>query len=321
MVDETETHGWSAVSDPRELGGSLDDIRAFGSVVEFGSITAAASERGETKGGISRRVTRLEQRLGTTLLARRPRAVSVTEEGLAFYAKAREALSLLSDAVESASEAHSVPQGHLRVTAPVDFGLELLPPIISRFRRRYPQITVDLLLTSSALDLTTHRIDLALRASGRLPDMDYRATLLASFDVCLYATPAYLAERGEPREPQELSGHDLIVARDLMDPASVSLTNRGRVERIALKPAVQTGELASVFRIVLADGGIGPVPDVVATNAVKDGRLRVLLPHWTVSRACLHAITVAGRKAPARVRVFKLFMREELAGLGAATNG
>lgn len=308
------------MSDPQEIGGSLDDLRAFCAVVEFGSITAAAGERDETKGGISRRVTRLERRIGTTLLARRPRAVSVTEEGLAFYSKVREALALLSDAAESASNAQSEPQGHLRVTAPVDLGLELLPLIISRFRRRYPQITVQLLLTSSALDLTTHRIDLALRASSELPDMDYRAAPLASFDVRLYATPTYLAERGEPQEPHNLSGHDLVVASDLMDATVMPLTSRGHVEHVAVKPVVQTGELASVFHIVLADGGIGPVPDVVAATALEDGRLRAVLPDWTVRSARLHAITIAGRKAPARVRVFKEFMREELAGLGAVTS-
>lgn len=317
MVDQSETRT-ATVADPQELGGSLDDIRAFCAVVDFGSISAAARVLGETKGGVSRRVTRLERRLGTTLLARRPRAVSPTEEGVAFHAKAGAALALLDDAAEAASEAHSLPQGHLRLTAPVDLGLELLPTAISVFRRRYPQITVELLLTSSALDLTTHRIDLALRASSELPDMGYRATPLASFDVRLYATSAYLAERGEPQSPAELAGHDLIVARDLIGTAAVSLSSGRRTERVAVRPAVQTDELASVARIVLAGGGIGPVPDVVAAPALQDGRLQAVLPRWRVSTARLYAITVAGREAPARVRLFKEFLRERLAGLGAA---
>ncbi|MEX1081036.1 MAG: LysR substrate-binding domain-containing protein [Halofilum sp. (in: g-proteobacteria)] len=319
MVYVSETEGLAKVADPRDLGGSLADIRAFCTVVDFGSVSAAARELGETKGGISRRVTRLERRLGTALLARRPRAVSATEEGLAFHAKAREALALLGDAAEAASEARSIPQGHLRVTAPIDLGLELLPSIITRFRQRYPQITVELLLTSSALDLATHRIDLALRAGSELPDMDYRAVPLVSFDVCLYAAPAYLAARGEPHEPRDLAGHDLILARDLMGTNGVSLHSRGRIERVAARPAVQTDELASVSRMVLAGGGIGPVPDVVAAPAVEEGRLRAVLPRWTISSARLHAITVAGREAPARVRVFKEFVREQLTGLGAET--
>lgn len=317
MVDDPEI----TAAAPRGFGGSIEDIRAFCAVVDYGSISAAARELGETKGGISRRVTRLERRLGTTLLARRPRAVSPTEEGLGFHAKASAALTLLGDAAEAADEARVLPRGHLRLTAPVDLGLELLPAAISDFRRQYPQITVELLLTSSALDLTTHRIDLALRASAGLPDMEYRAAPLVNFDVRLYATPAYLAERGEPQSPEDLAGHDVIVARDLMGTAAVSLSNGRRSERIAVRPAVQTDELASVARIVLADGGIGPVPEVAAAPAVRDGRLQAVLPRWIVSNAHLYAITIAGRGAPARVRLFKEFLRERLAGLGASTPG
>ncbi len=318
MVKEMETKSEVAGRHTREFGGSLDDIRAFCAVVEFGSISAAARALSESKGGISRRVARLEKRLGAALLARSPRAVSVTEEGLAFHAKSREALTLLGDAAEAVNDARSVPRGHLRVTAPIDFGLDLLPPIIGRFRRQHPQITVELLLSSSALDLTAHRIDLALRASSELPDMEYRAVPLVGFDIHLYAAPGYLAERGEPQVPRDLSGHDLVIARDLMGFSSITLTGGGKVEHVPLKPAVETGELASVSRIVLAGGGIGPVPDVVAIAAVEDGRLRTVLPRWTVGSARLHAITVAGREAPARVRVFKDFVRQQLTGLGAA---
>lgn len=320
MVVETETDsGQASRRHEHEFGGSLDDIRAFCAVVEFGSITAAARALSESKGGISRRVTRLEKRLGTALLARRPRAVSVTEEGLAFHAKGREALKLLGDAAEAINDARSVsPRGHLRVTAPIDIGLDLLPPIIARFRRQHPQITVELLLSSSALDLTTHRIDLALRASSELPDMEYRAVPLVDFDVHLYATPEYLAAHGEPDLPRDLWAHDLVIARDLMGLSSITLTGERTVEHIPLRPVIETGELASVSRIVLAGGGIGPIPDVVAIAAVEEGRLRAVLPRWKVGSARLHAITIAGRQAPARVRLFKEFAREELTGLGAA---
>src|SRR5690625_2882886 len=133
MVDETET-----------LGGALEDIRAFCAVVELGSISGAAQHRGETKGAVSRRISRLEQRLGTLLLSRTPRAVTATEEGLAFHAKARDALDLLDDAAESARQSQAIPRGRLRVTAPHDLGLELLPPLMTRFRAEHPQIAIDL---------------------------------------------------------------------------------------------------------------------------------------------------------------------------------
>lgn len=323
MVDETETNTTTTATSEGvapALGGALEDIQAFCAVFEFGSISGAARALGETKGGISRRVSRLERRLGTALLARTPRAVTATEEGTAFHATAREALSLLGDAAEVAREARSVPRGHLRVTAPIDLGLDVLPEMVARFRTLHPQITVELILTSTALDLATHRIDLALRAtSAGLPDMEYRAAPLADFAIRLYATPGYLENRGRPDRPADISAHDLIVPRDIVGGTTLSLTNeRGRTEHPHIQPVVRTGEFASVSRVVQAGGGIGPMPEIVAATAVAGGALESVLPAWTVGKARLHAISVAGREAPARVRVFREFVRHELARRGAA---
>lgn len=155
MVDQTTT-----------LGGALEDVRAFCAVVDLGSISGAARQRGETKGGVSRRVSRLEQRLGALLLSRTSRAVTATEEGLAFYAKARDALDLLDDAADSARQSQAIPRGRLRVTAPHDLGLDVLPDLMTRFRAEHPQIAIDLVLSDVTLDLAANRIDLALRATG-----------------------------------------------------------------------------------------------------------------------------------------------------------
>lgn len=303
------------VEDSETIGGALEDLRAFCTVIEFGTVSAAARQLGETKGSISRRLSRLERRLGTALLARTPRAVTATEEGTAFYAKAREALALLADAVESARQSQSKPQGHLRVTAPIDFGMDVLPHLIVQFRDLHPQISVELLLTDARLDLAANRIDLALRASAEaLPDMGYRASNLIDFHVCLYAAPSYLAVRGIPAVPAEIAGHDLVVARELVGAATLPLTHRrGRCDPVAARPVIRATDYASVHRLVLAGGGIGAIPDIVAARSVAAGALQRVLPDWTVAAARLHAISLGGRDAPARVRVFRDFMRSALA--------
>lgn len=307
MVDKAET-----------LGGALEDVRAFCAVVELGTVTAAARRLGETKGSLSRRLTRLERRLGTTLLARTPRAVSPTEEGLAFYAKAREALTWLDDAVESARLSQQKPQGHLRLTAPVDLGIDVLPPLVTRFRQRHPQITVDLLLTDAPLDLAANRIDLALRASvGELPDMSYRASLVARFYLRLYAAPAYLTARGTPAVPTALIGHDLVAPRELIGGnARPWLTDRrGRTLQAVVRPVICTSDYASALRLIAAGGGIDPLPELVAAAAVAAGTIVPVLSQWHVSQGTLYAISLGGRAAPARVRVFRDFVRRELAAL------
>lgn len=304
MVDELET-----------LGGSLEDVRAFCAVAEFGTVSAAARQLRETKGSISRRLSRLERRLGVRLLARTPRAVSPTEEGLAFYAKAKEALAWLDDAVEGVRQSQEVPRGHLRVTAPVDLGMDVLPELVVRFRTLHPQITVELLITDSPLDLAANRVDLALRASvGALPDMGYRASVMAQFRIGLYAAPAYLAaHQGGPDVPSALAEHDLVVSREFAGAAQLLLTDpRGRSDEVIARPIIRTSDYASVLRLAIAGGGIGPIPDLVAAAAVASGALSPVLPEWSVSKGTLYAISLSGREAPARVRVFRDFVRTEL---------
>ncbi|MEH6689236.1 MAG: LysR family transcriptional regulator [Halopseudomonas sabulinigri] len=310
MVDESET-----------LGGALEDLQAFCAVIEFGSISAAARQLQETKGGVSRRISRLESRLGAALLARTSRAVSATEEGTAFYLKTRDALSLLAEATNDARQSGSVPQGHLRITAPIDIGIDILPPMLVHFRELHPQISVELLLTDSTLDLAANRIDLALRATpGNLPNMNYRASVLSGFTISLYAGHGYLRQTDAPQTPQQLADHSVITCRELVGATSLQLThNRGRSTELLLQPSIRTSDYASAQRLLLAGAGIGPLPDLVAARSLASGALLPVLPEWHVSRGSLYAISLGGAEAPARVRVFREFLRSELALLQAQT--
>ncbi|WP_077528970.1 LysR family transcriptional regulator [Vreelandella utahensis] len=304
MVDGIET-----------IGGALEDIRAFCAVAEFGTVSAAARQLGETKGGISRRLSRLEHRLGVTLLARAPRAVSPTEEGTAFYSKAREALAWLDDAAEGAQESQDVPRGHLHVTAPVDIGMELMPSIVAKFRTLYPQITVELLITDNPLDLAANRIDLALRAQdGNLPDMVYRASSVAQLRVGLYASPLYLEANGlSPETPAALADHHLVISHEFTGAAQLLLTDRrGRTQEVVIRPSIRTSDYASVLRLAMAGAGIGPIPDLVADTHITSGALVPVLADWRLSEGKLYAISLSGQNAPARVRVFREFIRKEL---------
>ncbi|MCK8515838.1 LysR substrate-binding domain-containing protein [Methylonatrum kenyense] len=304
MVDILET-----------LGGSLDDVRAFCAVTEFGTVSAAARQLGETKGSVSRRLSRLERRLGVQLLARTPRAVTPTDEGLAFHARAREALNWLDEAAEAARQSKTVPRGHLRITAPMDFGMTALPDLLVQFRARHPQITMELVLANAPIDLAAHRVDLALRAAvDDLPDMGYRASTVGEFRIGLYASPSYLAAAGgAPVTPADLKAHDLVVAREFSGTVQLTLTGDRRKRReVAVRPVVQANDYASILRIAAAGGGIAPVPDLVAAGSIATGAVRRVLPEWHAAEGTLYAITLGGRDAPARVRVFREFVRENL---------
>ncbi len=301
MVAKTET-----------FGGRLDDLRAFCAVVDLGTVTAAAASRGETKGSLSRRISRLEAALGATLMARHPRAVSPTAEGLAFYAKVQESLALLDEAAETARDARTVPAGHLRVTTSVDFGIELMPGIVASFRRAYPQITVDMINTDARLDLAANRIDLALRL-GDTEETGYRAALFLRLWIGLYAAPDYLARRPAPMSLAALAEHDLILSRERPGALGIMLSDgQGRTEQVALSPAVRASDFATVLRLTLAGTGIGHLPSAVAAGSVANGALVRVLAPWATAGGALRAVSLAGRELPARVRVFREHVRSEM---------
>jgi DNA-binding transcriptional LysR family regulator len=302
MVARTET-----------FRGGLDDVRAFCAVVDLGTVTAAAASLRETKGSVSRRISRLERALGARLMARTSRAVSPTAEGLAFYAKAQESLTLLDEATETARDARTVPAGHLRITTSIDFGIEVMPEIVASFREAYPQITVEMLNTDARLDLAANRIDLALRLGGA-EETGYRAMVLATLAVGLYAAPAYLLRRPAPARLADLRDHDLILARERFGTAALALTDgQGRTEPLALSPAIRVSDFATAHRLTLAGAGIGHLPSLVAARAVAAGQIVRVLAPWATRGARLRAVTLAGRELPARVQVFREHVRGALA--------
>lgn len=295
------------------FGGDILDVRAFCAVVDLGTVTAAAVSLRETKGSVSRRISRLERALDARLVARHPRAVSPTAEGLAFYARAKEGLALLDEAAESARDSHAVPAGHLRVTTSVDFGIEVMPEIVASFRVLYPQITVELVNIDGVLDLAANRVDLALRLGGEDGDTGYRASMMATLAIGLYASPAYLERRPAPAGLLELAEHELILGREKLGPFAQLLSADGRIEPMPLRPAILASDFAAVLRLTLVGAGIGQLPTLIAARAVQGGDLVRVLPGWSAEGGTLRAISLAGRELPARVRLFREHVRGALA--------
>lgn len=300
-VDEMET-----------LAGSLADIRAFCRIVELGSLSAAARILGETKGSVSRRISRLEGQLQLQLLARHPRSVSVTTEGQLFYSKAREGLLLLDEGAELARSTRSEPRGTLRITAPLDLALEWLPRQLVAFAARYPQIRVELLTSDQRLDLASNQIDIALRAtSGDLPDMGYTARRLCALPMGWYATPEYLAEHAAPSAPEELHRHALILTGHESE-QSLTLQQGKLQEQLTLHPRFQCGDYATALRLTLCHGGIGFFPGLIAAEALQTAQLLPLLGEWQAPAGALYLITLSAPRAPARVQAFKQFLMEQI---------
>ena len=188
---------------------TLEELLAFTAVVDSGSVTAAADRLGQTTSGVSRALSRLEAKLDATLLRRTTRRLSLTEEGQSFLAPAREILRSVDQAEELMALRRRLPAGRLRVNAAAPFMAHVLVPMVAEFRRRYPQIELELDTDDRNIDLLEKRADIAIRI-GALRDSTLHARLLGNSRLRILASPDYLQRHGEPRGVEDLHRHCLL---------------------------------------------------------------------------------------------------------------
>ena len=187
----------------------LSEMKMFQAVADSGGFTAAANDLGVSQSAVSRAVLRLEQRLGTSLLHRSTRRISLTDEGDIFLRACRQVLEDIGEAERSVTS-DKRPVGTLRVSAAVLWGLDPLVPLLPEFTSRYPKIGVHLSLTDRYIDLIDEKIDVAIRV-GRLADSSLIARKIGEMRRVIVASPAYIARRGKPKTPADLLNHDCLL--------------------------------------------------------------------------------------------------------------
>lgn len=289
----------------------LDHLRTFLSVAETGGVTAAARRLGLPKSSVSRGLAAAERAVGAQLVERSSRAVRLTAAGRRLHERASPLLAALEAAVAGAApEPEARPAGVLRVTTTVDFGTAVLADVVARFVARHPAVEVDMHLTNDVVDLTTGGFDAALRLSARaLGRGALRARRVSPLRLQLFAAPEYLARRGSPRAPDELSEHDGIVYGDakllaLDGPA-------GRV-RVSVRRRVATNDMFFAREVARAGTGIALLPSFLAEDDVRDGRLARVLPSYARPTGFVWFVWPGGDDAPLRVRAFRDFVVEAL---------
>ena len=283
----------------------LDDVAAFVEVVRAGGITAAARAMQAPKSSVSRRVARLERRLGTRLLERTTRSVTLTDAGHGFHARAAAALAELHDAADAAFDAREVPRGTVRLTAPPDVGAEVLPPLVAGFVAAHPLVRVEVELTADAPD--PRRYDLALRAE-RPVERGVTTYRLQDMTLHLYAAPEYLARAGEPAVAADLGGHDCVLFR------ADRGHERWRLHRsdgsstpteVVVGGRVTANDVGFLRRAAVAGAGITLLPRLVGDAAVAAGDLLPVLPGLRTDAAPLYLAHPARPHVPLAVRALR----------------
>ena len=294
----------------------LNRVSAFVRVVQDGSFTAAAKSLSLPKSSISRSVAQLEQDLGIVLLHRTTRQLHLTDAGTAFYERVSRALADIDEATVAAADTQAELRGTVRVTAPVDLGVWAIAPIVTRFVRKHPKIRVEVDLTGRVVDLVAEGFDLAVRA-GPLRDSSLIARRLGDLEAVAYASPKYIARRGEPKTLADLADHDCVLFRSTTGKATWNLTKGdGTKASVDVTGPVASDDLSFVRSAVMSGCGIGVVPTFLCARAEQRGRLVRVLPDWALHGAVLHLAYPASRFVPQRVAVLRDYFLQELGKIG-----
>ncbi|KVS44252.1 LysR family transcriptional regulator [Burkholderia ubonensis] len=291
---------------------NLNRLAVFVAVVEAGSLTAAAERLGLAKTVVSTHMQRLESEVGANLLVRTTRRLAVTDAGRAFYDACRDIMRATESALDAVSSETGPLRGTLRVSAPIDYGAQVVAPAIVALRDAHPALDVELIANDRLVDLVADNIDVAIRI-GRLADSNYRAVQLGEYEKWPVASPAFVARWGLPRDPAALAALPFVMLSTLPRPQTFELENaRGGKASVRCIAHVVSNTATACRAIALAGGGFGLLTDFSIADDVAAGRLVRLLPGWRSPPAGIHAIFPSTRLPSPKVRAFIEAMREKI---------
>lgn len=291
---------------------NTDELLVFVTVIDSGSMTAAAEALQQTVSGVSRTLTRLEKKLDATLVRRTTRRLQLTDEGELFLTRARAILAAMDDAEEAISRQRERPAGRLRVDAASPFMLHCVVPHVKAFATLYPEISLELTSNERIVDLLEQRVDIAIRI-GALRDSTLHARTLGSSRLRVLASPAYLAEHGEPRDVDELARARLI---GFTAPESLNdwpLRDGRGAAFVTIRPAVSASSGETIRQLVIDGGGIACLADFMTAADVAAGRLRTILDDALEDiRQPISAVYYQSESLAARTRAFLDFLSSKL---------
>ncbi len=288
----------------------LDSMRIFIRVVELGSFAAAAQQMNVAPSVVTRQLAALEQHLGIKLLARSTRRLSLTSAGAAYLEKCREILRLVEFAEADVLDDRQSPRGHIRITLPVSFGVHQLMPLFGAFLKAHPEISLELEFSDQRVNLIEGGFDLAIRISDRLKPGDVARKIGKSRSV-IVAAPSYLAQNGRPQHPQDLLKHEcfgyLLASR-----SSWAFVVDGVLQWFPIHGRLQATSGDALLTAAIAGLGITSAPCFMADQAIRAGKLEVLLSEFDSAELGIYAIYPSNRYIPHRVDVLVDYLAQQI---------
>ena len=288
----------------------MDRLRAlevFVAVAARSSFARAAEALDTSPANITRYVNDLENHLGTRLINRSSRKISLTESGQALYERGQAILREVAEA-EAAASNSSKPRGRLRINASVSFGVRYLAPLWPRFMQKYPEVELDVVLQDPVVDLVAEGFDMAIRISRKGSTSHVARKLAVSHDV-VCASPAYVSRHGYPRSPAELSKHACIGYTHAPSIEEWTfIDNHGKAHTVKVALAMQSNSCDTGRAAALAGSGIIWQPEFMVGEDIREGRLVPLLTDYHLPEIDVSAVYPSRRHVSAKVRVMVDFL-------------
>jgi len=292
---------------------ALRQLEAFVAVVRAGSYVKAAERQETSKAVLSRQVLELETRLGTRLLNRTTRRLSLTETGAAYFERCVQILDDLREADAAAGATTATARGRLRINAPLTFGNLHLAPLWGEFLKLHPAVELDITLTDRVVDLVEEGFDLAVRIAptGRLPSSSLVARTIADDRMVLCASPGYLRTAPPLTRPDDLAAHAVMAYAWWSGGDSWQFSGAdGATADVTVRPRLRTNSGDTCRAAALADQGVIYQPAFLVGPDLRAGRLVELLSDWRGPTLDIHAVYPSRTHLSGKVRAMVDFLAQ-----------
>lgn len=291
----------------------LDGVVIFYQVIKSGSFTATADITGHSTSYISKEINKLESRLGIRLMNRTTRSISLTPEGELFYQQASQIVQEADQIISQIRGNQTEPQGLLKVSCPVSFGLSRVRPILAEFTETYPKVSLDLQLNDRKVDLIADGFDVAIRASAQLEDSSLISRKVMSSEGLVIASPSYLTKWRTPKQPSELVNHQCISYSYLKQPNNWTFIDQENNEfTVRVNSRVITNSPEMELELCKAGQGITRLPKFNLQDELETGQLVTLFNDFKRVPIDVYLVYPSRKHLSAKVRVFIDFILKHL---------
>jgi DNA-binding transcriptional LysR family regulator len=288
----------------------FEAMEMFVRIVETGSFSSVARELSTTQPTISKQLTALESHLKTRLLNRSTRKLSLTESGQAYYERCKRIIEDVREAESTLGRLQGSISGHLHINTSIAMGQMFLTPLVLKFQRQYPELSVELTLNDRFIDVVEEGVDVAIRI-GRLVESNLVARKIGATRRAAIATPGYLERHGRPKHPQDLTHHNCLLYSYLSTGNEWLFQGPEGEIRVRVSGNFKSNNGHALREALLAGLGIAVSPDWLAHDGLLEGTIEAILTEFAPTPMEINAVFPSNRMLSAKVRAFVDFLQHE----------